>query len=208
MGPIYNRIHLGLGISPKLPWQNGSVTNSLFSGPCVYPKKVPGPKCQPGDPKSNPGLKTSSPGMKKQKMRAEKPCRIQSLEFQTEPYSASYGQKPFWGEPVKILKYLRDKILSSKREILFSKRAILHSKRAILHSKREILHSKREILHSKMGILHSKKETLHSRKGIPMGPGTMGPGPWDQGPWDQPILSGGLEHLCLFWPRGGFSWGP
>ena len=41
--------------------------------------------------------------MKKQKMRAEKPCRIQCSEFQTEPYSVSYGQKPFWRAPVKIL---------------------------------------------------------------------------------------------------------
>ena len=30
MGPIYHRIHLGLGISPELPWQNASVTNSFF----------------------------------------------------------------------------------------------------------------------------------------------------------------------------------
>ena len=29
-----------------------------------------------------------------QKMRAEKPCRMQSSEFQTEPYSASYE---LWG---------------------------------------------------------------------------------------------------------------
>ena len=61
-----------------------------------YPKKVPGPKCQPGDPKSDPGLKNRPLGMKKQKMRAEKPCRIQYLELQTEPYCASYDQKPFW----------------------------------------------------------------------------------------------------------------
>ena len=96
MGPRYNRIHLGLGFSPELPPQNDSVANSLFSGPIFDPKKVPGPKCRPGDPKSNPGLKKPSPGMNKQKMRAEKPCRIQASEFQTEPYSASYGQKPFW----------------------------------------------------------------------------------------------------------------
>ena len=94
MGPIYNRIHLGLGISPELPPQNDSVANSLFSGPIFDPKKVPGPKCRPGDPKSNPGLKNPSLGMKKQKMRAEKPCRTPVSEFQTEPYGASYGRKP------------------------------------------------------------------------------------------------------------------
>ena len=104
MDPIYHRIHLGLGISPEMPPQNDSVANSLFSGPIFDPKKVPGPKCRPGDPKSNPGLKNPSLGMKKQKMRAEKPCRTPVSEFQTEPYSASYGQKPFWRVPAKILK--------------------------------------------------------------------------------------------------------
>ena len=96
MDPIYNRIHLGLEISPELPWQNVSVAKPLFWGPIFDPKKVPGPKCRPGDPKSIPGSKNLSLGMKKQKMRAEKPCRIQHLELQTEPYSTSYGQKPFW----------------------------------------------------------------------------------------------------------------
>ena len=100
MGPIYNRIHLGLGISLELPPQNDSVANSLFSGPIFDPKKVPGPKCRPGDPKSNPGLKNLPLGMKKQKMRAEKPCRTPPSKNQTEPYSASYGQKPFWGVPL------------------------------------------------------------------------------------------------------------
>ena len=51
MDPIYNRIPVGLGISPELPPQNDSVANSLFSGSFFDPKKVPGPKCQPGDPK-------------------------------------------------------------------------------------------------------------------------------------------------------------
>ena len=95
MGPIYNRIHLGHGNSPELPPQNDSVANSLFSGPIAHPKKVPGPKCRPEIKKSDPGLKNPPPGMKHQKMRAEKLCRIQSSEFQTEPYSATYGQKPF-----------------------------------------------------------------------------------------------------------------
>ena len=106
MGPIYHRIHLGFGISPELPPQHVSVANSLFSGPFFYPKKVPGPECRSWIQKSDPGLKNPSPGMKKQKMRAEKPCRTPASEFQTEPYSASYGQKPFWRVPAKILKYL------------------------------------------------------------------------------------------------------
>ena len=66
-----------------------------FFGTIFYPKKVPGPKCQPWIQNSDPGLKNRPPGMNKQKMRAEKPCRIQSSEFQTEQYAASYGQKPF-----------------------------------------------------------------------------------------------------------------
>ena len=106
MGPIYDRIHFGHGKSPELPPQNASIAKSLFSGPIFDPKKVPGPKCRPGDPKSDPGLKNLPLGMKKQKMRAEKPCRTPVSEFQTEPYSASYGQIPFWRVPAKILKYL------------------------------------------------------------------------------------------------------
>ena len=96
MGPIYNRIHLDLGVSPELPPQNDSVANSLFSGPMFDPKKVTGPKCQPQIQKSNPGLKNPPLGMKKQKMRAEKQCRTPVSEFQTEPYSANYGQKQCW----------------------------------------------------------------------------------------------------------------
>ena len=125
MGPIYNRIHLGLEISPELPAQNDSVANSLFSGPFFDPKKVPGPKCWPWIQKSDPGLKLRvkrlPPGMKKQKMWAEKPCRIQSLEFQTEPYSASYGQKTFWRVPAKILKYIGGKSCPQKRKSCIQK---------------------------------------------------------------------------------------
>ena len=38
MGPIYNRIHLGLGISPELPCQHDSFAKSFFSGPIVDPR--------------------------------------------------------------------------------------------------------------------------------------------------------------------------
>ena len=44
--------------------------------------------------------------MNKQKMRAEKLCRTPVSELQTEPYSASYGQKPFWRVPFKIEVYV------------------------------------------------------------------------------------------------------
>ena len=40
--------------------------------------------------------------MNKQKMRAEKPCRTPASELQTEPYGASYGQKPFWAGPLNV----------------------------------------------------------------------------------------------------------
>ena len=96
MDPRYHRIHLGRRDSPTNPPQNDFIANSCFSGPQNWSKKVPGPKCRPGNPKSNPGLPNLASGMKKQKMRAEKPCRTLLSELQTEPYSASYGQKPFW----------------------------------------------------------------------------------------------------------------
>ena len=78
------------------------------------PKRYPGQNVDPGSKNPILGSTKSSWGMKKQKMRAEKPCRTQSSEFQTEPYSASYGQQPFWRVPAKILKYLGGKSYSQK----------------------------------------------------------------------------------------------
>ena len=69
------------------------------------PKKVPGPKCRPGVQQIRSWVQNLSLCMNKHKMRAEKPCRTPVSEFQTEPYSASYGQKPFWRVPATILKY-------------------------------------------------------------------------------------------------------
>ena len=66
----------------------------------LIPRRPPGQNVDLGVPKSDPGLQNPSPGMKKQKMRAEKPCRTPPSKNQTEPYSASYGQKPFWGVPL------------------------------------------------------------------------------------------------------------
>jgi len=59
-----------------------------------WPSRNPNP--DPGVPKWVLELKISN-------FRIEKPCRIQSSELQTEPYSASYGQKPLCRAPVKIL---------------------------------------------------------------------------------------------------------
>ena len=102
MGPRDHRIHLGRMDSLKTPPQNHSSTKQLFSGPFCGSKKAPRPKCRPGGPKSDPGLQNLPLGMKIQKMRAEKPCRIQPSELQTEPYGASYGPKPSPNQNLKI----------------------------------------------------------------------------------------------------------
>ena len=94
MAPRDHRIHLGRMDSPESSPQNHSSAKICFSGP---QKTSPGQNVDLGVPKSDPGLQNLSPGMKKQKMRAEKPCRTPPSKNQTEPYSASYGQKPFWG---------------------------------------------------------------------------------------------------------------
>ena len=104
MAPRDHRIHLGRMDSPESSPQNHSSAKICFSGP---QKTSPGQNVDLGDPKSDPGLQNPSPGMKKQKMRAEKPCRTPPSKNQTEPYSASYGRKPFWGVPLKILVYAR-----------------------------------------------------------------------------------------------------
>ena len=67
MGPIYNRIHLGLEISPELPWQNVSVTNSLFWGPFFLPQKGPRARMSILDPKIRSWAQKSFPGHEKTK---------------------------------------------------------------------------------------------------------------------------------------------
>ena len=104
MAPRDHRIHLGRMGSPESSPQNHSSAKVCFSGP---QKTYAGQNVDLGDPKSDPGLQHPPPGMKKQKMRAEKPCRTPPSKNQTEPYSASYGRKPFWGVPLKILVYAR-----------------------------------------------------------------------------------------------------
>ena len=98
MAPRHHRIHLGRTDPPTSPPQNYFSTKVCCSGPHNWSKKVPRPKCQPGGSKSDPGLQNPFRGVKKEKMRAEKPSRTPPSEFQTEPYSASYGHKPFWGQ--------------------------------------------------------------------------------------------------------------
>ena len=74
----------------------------VFRDPKIAKKTSPGKIVDLGVPKSDPGLQNPDPDLKKQKMRAEKPCRTPPSEFQTEPYSASYGPKPFWGQILPI----------------------------------------------------------------------------------------------------------
>ena len=104
MAPRDHRIHLGRMDSPESSPQNHSSAKICFSGP---QKTSPGQNVDLGVPKSDPGLQNLSLGMKKQKMRAEKPCRTPPSKNQTEPYSASYGRKPFWRVPLKIRVYAR-----------------------------------------------------------------------------------------------------
>ena len=79
----------------------------VFRDSKIGQKTSPGQNVDLGVSKSDPGLPNLEPGMKKQKMRAEKPCRTPPSKNQTEPYSASYCQKPFWGVPFKIRVYAR-----------------------------------------------------------------------------------------------------
>ena len=48
---------------------------------------------------------------------------MQSSEFQTEPYSANYGQKPFWRAPLKYWYMLGGKSWSQKGKSFFEKGA-------------------------------------------------------------------------------------
>ena len=83
-------------IPPKPHGGPFSSQNHVFSGGIFRPKRSPAQPepsriqiWDPGVPKWVRGLKISN-------FRIEKPCRIQWSVFQTEPYVASYGRKPFW----------------------------------------------------------------------------------------------------------------
>ena len=96
MAPRDHRIHLGRTDSPESSPQNHSSAKICFSGP---KKTYAGQNVDLGGPKSDPRFQNPPPGMKKQKMRAKQPCRTPPSKNQMEPYSASYGRKPFWGVP-------------------------------------------------------------------------------------------------------------
>ena len=53
---------------------------------------TPGSKIRPRPPKSDPRYEKTNDARRKN---------------QTEPYSASYGRKPFWGVPLKFLAYAK-----------------------------------------------------------------------------------------------------
>ena len=94
-GPLGPWAHLG----PKGP--NGPLgpRAQRAQGPIWIPNLGPGPQfwgpgLAPG-PKSGPGPKIWPLGPKISKLPLEKPCRIQYSVFQTEPYVARNGRKPF-----------------------------------------------------------------------------------------------------------------
>ena len=78
--------------SPPNPMGNHFLHEIMFSGAPFFRKKVPGPA---GIQIWDPGSQKWSLGVKIPKFRVEKPCRIQWSVFQTEPYVATYGRKPF-----------------------------------------------------------------------------------------------------------------
>ena len=102
MGPRDHRIHLGRMDSLKNSPQNHSSIKQLFSGPFFEPKRSPGQNVDLGIQNLILGIQNLPLGMKIQKMRAEKPYRTPPSELQTEPYGASYGQKPFPSQNLKI----------------------------------------------------------------------------------------------------------
>ena len=76
-------------------------TGMFLSNPMFSPKTSP---AQPDTSKIQiwePGFQELVPGSNIPKLRTEKSCRMQWSIFQTEPYVASYGRKPFragWGK--------------------------------------------------------------------------------------------------------------
>ena len=93
---------------PCIPTTKSFYHKSVFFGtPKFTPKRPQAKMLTWGSPNPIRAPPNPPPGMKKQKMRAEKPCRTPPSKNQTEPYSASYGRKPFWGVPLKILVYAR-----------------------------------------------------------------------------------------------------
>ena len=141
----------------------------------MLPQKGPRAKMLTWDQKSNPGLKKPSPGLKQQKMRAEKPCRTQASEFQTEPYSTSYGQKLFWRVPAKILNYLGANPVLKKGNPVFKKGNPVFKKGNPAFKKGNPAFKK--------GNPEERKSCIQERESQW--------DQWDQGPWDQGAMGTG-----------------
>ena len=104
--------------------------------------------------------------MNKQKMRAENTCGTPASEFQTEPYSASYGQKTFGGTPQNLgICFKNGKYRVLQKPLCFFTRGNLVSKKEILLSRRELLLSGRNVI-SKKGHPAFKKENPLLKEGI------------------------------------------
>ena len=103
MAPRDHRIHLGRMDSPESSPQNHSSAKICFFGTPKSLKNRPRAKLSTsGFQNPTPASKIRPRACKKQKMRAKKPCRTPPSKKQTEPYSACYGRKPFWGVPLRI----------------------------------------------------------------------------------------------------------
>ena len=97
--PGYHGNHSPLEKSCQTSWGTTPSTKTCFSGPHFGPPK--GARAF-GDPDLDLGLQKWGPGLKISKLRVEKPCRTHWSIFQTEPYVASYGPKPFWDISTQI----------------------------------------------------------------------------------------------------------
>ena len=89
MGPRDHRIHLGRMDSLRTPPQNHSSTKPSFSGPFVWQKRVPRPKCWPDPSKISPEADFGNFSKSLQKERtaifSEILSRIHPSKLQTEP---------------------------------------------------------------------------------------------------------------------------
>ena len=95
--------------------------NHIFRDPFLIPKRSPGQIVDPRSKHLILGSKIHPWARKNKRCALKKPCRMQSSEFQTEPYSASYGQKPFWRATLTYWYMSRVKSWSQKGKSFFDK---------------------------------------------------------------------------------------
>merc|ERR1711903_177379 len=122
------------------PWAHGPNLDSKFGAPA--PILGPGP---------GPGAKILPLGPKISKLPLEKPCRIHYSVFQTEPYVASDGRKPFragWGQipnPKSQIPSPKSQIPSPESQIPSPKSQIPSPKSQIPNPKSQVPHPKSQV---------------------------------------------------------------